>query len=123
MLSYMDSETSTQAAIHIDPENALIDPNSFTSYTGEDPLNGKEFLTQEDAYNFYNAYARKIGFGIRKEAGWKSAKHGGYVSRLFVCNKAGTKKPDKRNYCKLVNHRPETRVGCSACMQIKLTPS
>src|SRR4051812_39227169 len=75
---YLDGQTSTQGEFHNQDEgdnaHSLIDPKSGASYTGEEPYEGKEFVTQEDAYNFYNAYARKTGFRIRKEAGSKSTK-------------------------------------------------
>ena len=77
--------------------------------------------------NFYNAYALTKGFGIRRESLDKSRNSStpGLVrSRTFVCNKAGVKRlSDKRQMGKLIQRRPETRVGCPAMMKIKLSSS
>ncbi|XP_020266309.1 protein FAR1-RELATED SEQUENCE 5-like [Asparagus officinalis] len=119
------SENDTQNLMDVDGElhTALVSPNEMT-FIGEAPYEGKEFATLEEAYNYYNSYAKKMGFGIRKETGDKSRKLGEIISQVFVCNKAGRKRlSDKRECGKLVNRRPDTRVDCPARMKIKLTSS
>ncbi|XP_020254149.1 protein FAR1-RELATED SEQUENCE 5-like [Asparagus officinalis] len=84
-----------------------------------------EFQTDNDAYNYYNVYAKKIGFGIRKATFEKSKKAlGEILSRTFVCDKAGRKRASTENASELIiNRRPKTKVGCGAKMKIKLTSS
>jgi zinc finger SWIM domain-containing protein 3 len=47
-----------------------------------------EFESEVAAYEFYNEYSRRIGFGIRREYGNKSRKDGILTSRRFTCFKA-----------------------------------
>ncbi|KAK9697288.1 hypothetical protein RND81_08G027500 [Saponaria officinalis] len=85
-----------------------------------------QFENEEIAYNFYNEYARSIGFGIRKEYRNLSKKDGvlfGYLqvltSRKFSCHKEGQRPVDKRDY-HTKDGRAETRTGCQAQMTIAL---
>ncbi|XP_020245063.1 protein FAR1-RELATED SEQUENCE 5-like [Asparagus officinalis] len=89
------------------------------------PFEGKGFQTDNDAYNYYNAYAKKIGFGIRKDTFEKSKKASREIlSRTFVCDKAGRKRASTENASGLtINRRPETKVGCGAKMKIRLISS
>ncbi|KEH16594.1 FAR1 DNA-binding domain protein [Medicago truncatula] len=48
-----------------------------------------EFESEAVAYEFYNKYSRRIGFGIRREYGNKSKKDGILTSRRFTCFKEG----------------------------------
>ncbi|XP_020270767.1 protein FAR1-RELATED SEQUENCE 7-like [Asparagus officinalis] len=108
------SKNYTQNFMDVDGELhiALVGPNEMT-FIGEAPYEGKEFATLEEAYNYYNSYAKKMGFGIRKETADKSRKTREIISQVFVCNKAGRKRlSDKRDCGKLVNRRPDTRVDC-----------
>lgn len=117
--------TQNSVALNDGPHTSLITSNGV-NLSGEVPYVGKEFSSHEDAYHYYNAYALKMGFGIRRESMDKSRKAstpGIVVSRTFVCNKAGRKKSDKRQLGKLVHRRPDTRVGCPARMNIKLSTS
>ena len=59
---------------------------------------GKQFFTDEEAYNFYNSYARNRGFGLRRKGIDKSRRPPHKViCRKFCCNKEGLKKLcDKR---------------------------
>ncbi|KAI7978952.1 Protein FAR1-RELATED SEQUENCE 5, partial [Camellia lanceoleosa] len=60
------------------------------------------FDTEQEAYNFYNAYGGRMGFSIRRGYVNKN-KEGQITSRLFVCNKEGQ----------------EVRTGCQARLIIK----
>lgn len=96
-----------------DGQHISLGASNEVKYDGEVPYIGKEFNSHEDAYRYYNAYAMKMGFGIRRESMDKSRKlstPGLIVSRTFVCSKAGRKKlSDKRQLGKLVHRRPDTR--------------
>ena len=78
-----------------------------------------EFANEEDAYGFYLAYSKQMGFGIRR-----SRKHndisGSLLDRIFCCSAQGERGKDKREvYVK--RSRAETRFGCEAKMKIKRT--
>ncbi|KAK1575794.1 hypothetical protein Q3G72_008329 [Acer saccharum] len=83
------------------------------------PKFGMEFDSEEIAYKFYNEYAGKIRFSIRKEVVVKNKRTGEVTSRIFVCSKEGFRSKNKRD--SLTKHpRAETRTGCDARMSIKL---
>nr|DAD40127.1 TPA_asm: hypothetical protein HUJ06_014450 [Nelumbo nucifera] len=53
-----------------------------------------EFESEESAYCFYNSYAKRKGFTIRKD--WKNKnKQGLITSRRYFCGKQGFRKVDK----------------------------
>jgi zinc finger SWIM domain-containing protein 3 len=80
-----------------------------------------EFDSEEHAYQWYNEYAREVGFSIRKQ--WKNwDRFSGVISsRRFVCYKEGFRKIDKRTDVK--KPRKETRTGCLAGLTIALQAS
>ncbi|XP_059650583.1 protein FAR1-RELATED SEQUENCE 5-like [Cornus florida] len=57
--------------------------------------NEMEFDSEEEAYDFYNAYGGQIGFSIWKEYGNKV--NGKITSKVFVYSKEGVKGTDKRD--------------------------
>ncbi|GAU39124.1 hypothetical protein TSUD_23030 [Trifolium subterraneum] len=78
-----------------------------------------EFEYEVAAYDFYNEYNKKMGFGIRREYGNKSKIDGILTSRRFTCFKEGKRSFDKRDYF-MKDTRAETRTGCQARMVISL---
>ncbi|XP_059654906.1 protein FAR1-RELATED SEQUENCE 5-like [Cornus florida] len=81
---------------------------------GRSPL----FDTEDEAYDFYNAYGGKVGFSIRKDYANKSRKIGNITTSKFVCSKQGFRVKDKRDI-HTRKPRAETRTGCGALMQIR----
>ena len=83
------------------------------------PKLGIEFETEQDAYDFYNSYARVVGFSIRRSKGHKGDKDGSrkWLDRVFCCSCEGIRENDKRDD-NVKCHRPETRCGCRAKMKI-----
>ncbi|XP_024625265.1 protein FAR1-RELATED SEQUENCE 5-like [Medicago truncatula] len=77
------------------------------------------FESEVAAYEFYNEYSKRIGFGIRREYGNKSKKDGVLTSRRFTCYKEGTRSVDKRRQ-PTGESTAETRTGCNARMGISL---
>lgn len=77
-----------------------------------------EFDTEEHAFEWYNKYAREVGFTTRRQ--WKNwDKISGIISsRRFVCYKEGFRKKDKRMDVK--KPRKETRTGCLARLTVSL---
>ncbi|XP_043692704.1 protein FAR1-RELATED SEQUENCE 5-like [Telopea speciosissima] len=88
---------------------------------------GKYFANANDAYEFYNNYARKMGFSVRKSKVERSRKRkegmnkeGDVLPRMYVCSKEGFKDcKDKRQEGKDVNHRADSRVGCPTHLWVK----
>ncbi|KAJ0034830.1 hypothetical protein Pint_24947 [Pistacia integerrima] len=70
-----------------------------------EPYSGLEFNSANEAYLFYQAYARFTGFRIRIGQLFRSKNDGSITSRRFVCSKEGFQHP--------------SRVGCGAFMRIK----
>ncbi|KAJ4755030.1 Protein FAR1-RELATED SEQUENCE 5 [Rhynchospora pubera] len=82
-----------------------------------EPRIGMEFDDDEKAYQFYNGYARQVGFSVRKQ-NMSRAKNGIIRARRFVCSKEGYYKldpSDKTSTCS----RSDVRTGCHAHIGIK----
>ncbi|XP_042483618.1 protein FAR1-RELATED SEQUENCE 5-like [Macadamia integrifolia] len=85
-----------------------------------EPQVGMLFNSEQEAYDFYNSYGRAMGFSIRRHTVNKSKKDKMTItSRRFVCSKAGSRQPDKRDN-NVTNPRAETRTSCKAQMAICL---
>ncbi|PNX83162.1 protein FAR1-related sequence 5-like [Trifolium pratense] len=76
-----------------------------------------KFESEAAAYEFYNEYGKRNGFGIRREYFNKSKVDGVLTSRRFTCFKEGKRSVDKR---RTGEHRAETRTECPARMVISL---
>ncbi|XP_060959219.1 protein FAR1-RELATED SEQUENCE 5-like [Cannabis sativa] len=85
----------------------------------EIPKVSMEFETEEQAYNFYNVYAYKVGFSIRRSKSHKDNENGKIKNRTFCCSCEGFREKDKQND-NVKCHRATTRFGCLARMKIKL---
>lgn len=79
------------------------------------PTEGLEFESFDEAYDFYNVYAKAQGFGIRVSNSWFRSKRRERYRAKLSCSSAGFKKKSEAN-----NPRPETRTGCPAMVIIKL---
>ncbi|KAG8491189.1 hypothetical protein CXB51_014296 [Gossypium anomalum] len=82
------------------------------------PTIGLEFDSFDEAYDFYNIYAKEQGFGIRVSNSWFRAKKKERYRAKLSCSSAGFKKKSEAN-----NPRPETRTGCPAMVVIRLVDS
>jgi len=83
---------------------------------------GKQFFMDDEAYNFYNSYARNRGFDVRRKGiDMLQRPPHEVICRKFCYNKEGVKKLcDKRQDGLTVNHRIDTRVACPAEMHVCL---
>lgn len=82
------------------------------------PTVGLEFGSFDEAYDFYNMYAKGQGFGIRVSNSWFRSKRKERYRAKLSCSSAGFKKKSEAN-----NPRPETRTGCPAMIVIRLVDS
>jgi len=72
-----------------------------------EPILGMEFTSEDDARNFYNAYAKQTGFSIRVNSYYRSKKDNSIISR------------DLGEDTKRRRARPITREGCKALMTVR----
>ncbi|XP_061341451.1 protein FAR1-RELATED SEQUENCE 5-like [Gastrolobium bilobum] len=87
----------------------------------ETPILTRVFETSEEAYIFYNAYAKGKGFGIRKQYHNKSTITKQPYRWRYVCSKQGVKRLDvKRIDVDNVKRQRDTRTNCLAMLQVKL---
>ncbi|KAI3830645.1 hypothetical protein MKW92_011917 [Papaver armeniacum] len=87
---------------------------------GSEPFVGLRFSSEDEAYEFYNAYAKEKGFSIRKSHIQRSRVDRSVISREYVCANQGFRSTNDRRYKgKVVRPRRETRVDCRAAMSIK----
>lgn len=90
-----------------------------------EPTLGMEFTSEEDARNFYNAYAKQTGFSIRVNSYYRSKKDNSIISREFCCSKEGfrrercARRVDSGDDAKRRRARPITREGCKALMTVR----
>ncbi|EPS68117.1 hypothetical protein M569_06659, partial [Genlisea aurea] len=82
------------------------------------PSVGMEFDCYDDAYNYYNYYARESGFSVRVKNSWFKRSSKEKYGAVLCCSSQGFKR------VKGVNHiRRETRTGCPAMMRIRAVVS
>ncbi|OIT30585.1 protein far1-related sequence 5 [Nicotiana attenuata] len=97
-------------------------PNKPQVYIDFEPKLGIEFESDDSAINFYNEYARRIGFSTRKKYVNTNKKLGYVTSRKITCFKEGFRGDDKRR-TQVKNPRRVTRIGCQAHVVITRQPS
>ncbi|RZC44792.1 hypothetical protein C5167_037746 [Papaver somniferum] len=96
------------------------------------PSVGMEFESPHKAYLFYNAYARTLGFVVRKDKTRRSNIDGSLLFRRLCCSKEGYRRKNCENDDNdrkqmiggvIVKVRtrilPVTRVGCNAKLEVK----
>ncbi|PQQ08143.1 hypothetical protein Pyn_21809 [Prunus yedoensis var. nudiflora] len=58
----------------------------------QEPQNGLEFESKEEAYSYYREYARSVGFGITIKASRRSKKSGKFIDIKIACSRFGSKR-------------------------------
>lgn len=108
-----------------------LDDNSSTGESPEDtvlsletsndaiPYIGQRFVTHDDAYEFYSAFAKMSGFSIRRHrTEGKDGVGKGLTRRYFVCHRAGNTPMKASNENKPQRNRKSSRCGCQAYLRI-----
>ncbi|XP_054790042.1 protein FAR1-RELATED SEQUENCE 5-like [Prosopis cineraria] len=85
------------------------------------PKLGMGFDSEDHAYDFYNTYAGRVGFSVRKDYVNRSKIDGAVASRRFTCFREGFRQKDKRDMT-VKRPRKETRIGCLAQLVISRQP-
>lgn len=101
-------------------DQSIIDGQSGASQTkvNPPPVVGMEFASYDDAYNYYNCYAREIGFAIRVKSSWTKRNSKEKRGAVLCCNCEGFKMVKEAN-----SRRKETRTGCLAMIRLRLVES
>ncbi|CAL8138560.1 unnamed protein product [Prunus armeniaca] len=82
----------------------------------QEPQNGLEFESKEEAYSYYREYARSVGFGITIKASRRSKKSGKFIDIKIACSRFGS----KRESGTTINPRLcITKTDCKASLHIK----
>ncbi|KAH7565006.1 hypothetical protein JRO89_XS09G0105800 [Xanthoceras sorbifolium] len=82
------------------------------------PVIGMEFESYDDAYNYYNCYAKELGFAIRVKSSWTKRNSKEKRGAVLCCNCEGFKTVKEAN-----SRRKETRTGCLAMIRLRLVES
>ncbi|XP_057452557.1 protein FAR1-RELATED SEQUENCE 5-like [Lotus japonicus] len=84
-----------------------------------DEIRELEFLSEQDAVEFYQHYAQFKGFGVRKDDVRRDRK-GNVVSRQLVCNREGERhEKHLKNVSRVKEAKPITRVSCQAKFRVR----
>ena len=75
------------------------------------------FRSEEETYDIYNVYVKRIGFSIRKSHidHWKD---GSLVSKRYICSKEGQCATHPTHVTK--ESRAIERTNCMACSEFKI---
>lgn len=110
-----------EAEKEIDGEKTeLVVQNGLTQGRKEfvAPAVGMEFESYDDAYNYYNCYAKEVGFRVRVKNSWFKRNSREKYGAVLCCSSQGFKR------IKDVNRlRKETRTGCPAMIRMRLVDS
>ncbi|WJZ91427.1 hypothetical protein VitviT2T_010498 [Vitis vinifera] len=88
-----------------------------------EPCVGMEFDSEDAAKEFYDEYARRVGFIMRIDQCRRSEVDKRILSRRLSCNKQGFYVKIRDQYGPVRKPRPSTRQGCKAMMLVKLNKS
>nr|CAD1829198.1 unnamed protein product [Ananas comosus var. bracteatus] len=104
--------------------------SNMSKYPVDELRVGLEFICIEDAKKFYNDYAFKIGFSIRKQTHYKTRKQDYAITSItYCCSKAGHSKPTDQEKIEHQNSQgchtpkkdcPNRRTNCKAHVVLKI---
>ncbi|KAF3439366.1 hypothetical protein FNV43_RR17643 [Rhamnella rubrinervis] len=111
---YYDNSTS-MSENDVEKEHA-----TFVTYESSEelPKIGMLFSNEDEAFKFYNAYAKMIGFSVRKDK-YRRLADGSIRKRSFVCSKHGLRRSMDPSDVRKVKWL-ETRTGCLAMVEFTI---
>lgn len=88
----------------------------------QEPLVGMEFDSENAAKEFYDEYAKSVGFIMRIDQCRRSEVDKRILSRRLSCNKQGyyVKMKDQNGLIRKKRSSSSTREGCKAMMLVKV---
>ncbi|XP_006849424.2 uncharacterized protein LOC18439188 isoform X2 [Amborella trichopoda] len=106
--------------MEIDSDSAgkeiVVNVNPIPLGSVDKPYIGMVFDSEEAAREFYDAYARHVGFISRASKTARSMRDGTFIRRDLVCSKEGFR---AQKYQAKLRPRPQTREGCKAMVRVK----
>ncbi|XP_077233631.1 protein FAR-RED IMPAIRED RESPONSE 1-like isoform X2 [Tasmannia lanceolata] len=110
------TDTTDNDETHIGGElnSPLRESTAIEGNANLEPYVGMKFGSEEEAYAFYNDYAKRVGFGVCKRYTSRSRKDKSLIGGEYVCVRGGYKKP-----CETNRARATTRIGCKAMLKAK----
>ncbi|GAB4847807.1 Protein FAR-RED ELONGATED HYPOCOTYL 3 [Ancistrocladus abbreviatus] len=98
------------------PSSDFVD---FKDDVNLEPLSGMEFTSHQEAYAFYQEYARSMGFNTAIQNSRRSKTSREFIDAKFACSRYGTKREyDKslnRPRARQVKQEPENATGRRSC--------
>ncbi|XP_061341277.1 protein FAR1-RELATED SEQUENCE 5-like [Gastrolobium bilobum] len=85
---------------------------------GYQPKVGMIFSNEDEAYDFYNKYAKFVGFTVRKSH-YRRLTDETISQKTFVCGREGYRRLNNPSHAKKINRR-ETRTSCQAMICFKI---
>lgn len=89
----------------------------------QEPRVGMEFDSEDAAKEFYDEYARRVGFVMRIDQCRRSEVDKRILSRRLSCNKQGHYVKMRDQFGPIRKPRPSKREGCRAMMLVKISKS
>ncbi|KAJ3683519.1 hypothetical protein LUZ60_013746 [Juncus effusus] len=116
-----NSSSSNESIKTLEPSssnnNNITPTNHKNKSTQTEPEVGMIFNSEEQAYSFYNNYAQKKGFSVRK-GHLGRRRNGSICNRVFLCSKEGTRQKHSKHFTK--KPRNEVRTNCMARIEYKV---
>ncbi|KAI8536731.1 hypothetical protein RHMOL_Rhmol10G0279800 [Rhododendron molle] len=115
-----DLHSNTFGGNDVEGEGSISSVDDSLCLLNDTEIVQMKFVSEEEAGLFYNAYAKAMGFSVRKHKSKRHRGNEGYVKwRDWVCSREGkrNKKHLERTDRKR-RHRDEIRIGCGAKFRV-----
>lgn len=93
----------------------LEDIISLGGDRNSEPYVGMQFTSADEAHEYYNDYARRVGFGTCIKTSWRSRTDRSLILIIYACSKHGFKKVSENTR----NPRPNVKTNCKAAIKVK----